>query len=144
MDNPESGSSAGDKFARWQKITIDQLGYALNLILTFTIAALGYCFVLLRDNGFVPRCPAKYTLLFSLLALAISALCGLATVLTRLSDFRGTAKRARKRADAPDAGYLNCLGRTTWVLFYVHLIAFAIGVAALATTILLTYGGKLI
>lgn len=41
---------SNERFQRWQKITIDQLGYALNLILTFTVAALGYWFVLLRER----------------------------------------------------------------------------------------------
>jgi hypothetical protein len=59
MDAPQSdasGTQPKDKDAgvRWRKIAIDQLGYALNLVLTFTIAALGYCFVLLKDKDFTP------------------------------------------------------------------------------------------
>ena len=53
---PENGR---DRFQRWQKIAIDQLGYALNLILALTIATLGYGFGLLRDEKFIPRSSAK-------------------------------------------------------------------------------------
>jgi hypothetical protein len=45
-----------EKSVRWQKIAIDQLGYTLNLVLTFTVATLGYGFVLLRDDKFIPGC----------------------------------------------------------------------------------------
>jgi hypothetical protein len=31
-----------DRCQRWRTIAIDQLGYAVNLTLTFTIATLGY------------------------------------------------------------------------------------------------------
>jgi hypothetical protein len=138
---PKDKADAG---VRWRKIAIDQLGYALNLILTFTIAALGYCFVLLKDNGFTPDSPAKHSLLLSILLLAASALSGLSCVLIRLLDFRGTARRASNHLKAPTKEAVRVLDQTTWWLFSVHLAAFALGVAALAATLLLTYGGKLI
>ena len=49
-----------DNYQRWQKITIDQLTYVLNLILTFTVATLGYWFVLLTDKDFSPNQSAKW------------------------------------------------------------------------------------
>ncbi len=135
-----------DRFQRWQKITIDQLGYALNLVLALTIAVLGYWFVLLRDRDFAPGPSAKCLMLLSLLALSFSVVCGLGCILNRLGDFRGTAKRARDDSsqDAPTKAHLDRLGRTTWVLFYSHLIIFALGVALLALALLLTYGRKLV
>lgn len=33
-----------ERFLRWQRLAIDQLGFTLNFILTLTIAALGYIF----------------------------------------------------------------------------------------------------
>lgn len=136
----------GDRYQRWQKIAIDQLGYALNLILTLSVAALGYWFVLLTDHAFIPGSSAKCTMILSLLALGFSAFCGLACVVNRLCDFRGTAKRARNDSspETPTEEYLDGLGRTTWVLFKFHLFAFALGVALLAIALLLTYGGKLV
>jgi hypothetical protein len=133
-----------ERGTRWQKNTLDQLGYALNLILTFTIAALGYCFVLLKDASFTPSCSAKCAFLFSLGALALSAICGIFCVLTRLWDFRETARRARNDPEALTKEEVRALGRRTWVFFYIELAAFALGVTALAITLLLTYGRKLV
>lgn len=134
------------KFHRWQRIAMDQLGYALNLILTFTVATLGYWFVLLKDKDFTPSPSARCMMLLSLLALGSSAICGLACVVNRLRDSRGTAQRVRSDSsrEAPTKEYLDGLGRATWVLFYCHLSAFALGVALLAAALLLTYGGKLL
>lgn len=137
---------ANDSFQRWQKITIDQLGYALNLILTLTVAALGYWFVLLTDKEFIPGPSAKCAMILSLLTLGLSAISGLACIINRLWDFRGTAQRARDNSspETPTKACLGGLGQATWVLFYSHLIAFAVGVALLAIALLLTYGGKLV
>jgi hypothetical protein len=131
------------RFVRWQKIAIDQLSYALNLIFTLTIATLGYWFVLLKDKDFTPGSSARCAMLLSLLALAFSAICGLACVLNRLRDFRGTAQRARSAPDAPPQDELRGLGAITWGLFYTQVSSFALGVAAIAITLLLTNGGKL-
>lgn len=143
-DAPPPAPKDVEPFQRWQKIAIDQLGYALNLILTLAVAALGYSFVLLTDSGFTPGSTARCAMLLSLLALALSTCCGLACSINRLRDFRGTARRARGRADAPTKEELDCLGESTWVLFYSQLGAFALGIAALAAALLLTYGGILV
>jgi polyferredoxin len=131
------------RFQRWQKIAVDQLSYALNLIFTLSIAALGYCFSLLRDGAFKPGVSAKCTMLLAIASLAASAFCGLACIINRLWDFRGTAQRARGREDAPTQDELRGLGRRTWVLFYCHCAMFSLGVVALAIALLLTYSGKL-
>lgn len=131
------------RFQRWQKIAIDQLTYALNLFLALTIAVLAYWFSLLRDDGFMPGATAKCLMLLSLLALAVSVVCGLVCVVLRLIDFRGTAQRARGKEDAPGRDELRGLGRRTWNLFYVHLVGFGVGVILLAIALLLTYGGRL-
>ena len=87
--------------SRWQKIAIDQLTYALNLFLVLTVATLGYWFSLLRDEGFMPAATGKCFMLLSCLALAGSVICGLVCVVCRTWDFKGTARRARGRCDAP-------------------------------------------
>ncbi len=131
-------------FQRWRKIAIDQLGYALNLILVLTTATLGYLFTLLRDEKFCPGSLATYAMLLSFWSLASSVVCGLACILNRLWDFRGTARKAHKDPEAPSRETLRALGHVTWGLFYVQLSTFAFGVLVLTVALLLTYGGKLI
>jgi 4-hydroxybenzoate polyprenyltransferase len=138
-----SMAQESDRFVRWQKIAIGQLSYALNLVFTLTIATLGCWFVLLKDQEFTPRSTDRCTMLLSLSTLAFSAMCGFGCILNRLRDFRGTAQRARSSPDAPAQDEMRGLGTTTWGLFYAQVFSFAVGVAAIAITLLLTYGGKL-
>lgn len=132
-----------DKCQRWRKIAIDQLGYVLNLTLTFTVAALGYLFVLLEKKDFVPEASAKCFTKLSLLVLALSAICGYVCALNRLWDFRGTARRACDHPMAPTKDELRDLGTRTWCLFYLQLALFGMGLVFLAVVLLLTYGSKL-
>ena len=73
-----------------------------------------------------------------------SVTAGFVCVVTRLWNFRGTARRAHNHPQAPSKEALDGLGRITWLLFYFQLVTFALGVAALAMALLLTYGGKLV
>jgi hypothetical protein len=139
-------ATENDRFPRWQKIAIDHLSYTVNLILTLTIATLGYWFLLLKDRDFIPASSSKCTMLLSLIALSFSAICGFACIINRMWDFRGTAKRAHGDAhtDSSTKEYLDGLGRITWMMFYCQLFVFVLGVALLAVSLLLTYGGKLV
>ncbi len=136
-------TAENDRCSRWRKIAIDQLGYTLNLILTLTIASLGYGFVLLKDPDFVPGSTARCAMLLALLLLALSATSAIVCIVNRLRDFRGTARRACDKRDAPTQDELRGLGRLTWDLFYTTVVAFALGVIALAVVLLVTYGSKL-
>jgi hypothetical protein len=52
-ENSNSNVSADtdtERFIRWQKLAIDQLGYTLNFVLTLTIASLGYIFSLFQSR----------------------------------------------------------------------------------------------
>lgn len=131
-----------DRCQRWRKIAIDQLGYVQNLTLTFAVAAIGYWFSLLRHGDFPPG-SARCFMLLSFLGLASSLFCGLWCALNRLSDFRGTARRACESEDAPSKEYLRTLGRLTWALVTSQVVLFAIGAVFLAIVLFLTYGRKL-
>lgn len=132
-----------DRCQRWRKIAIDQLGYVLNLTLTFAIATLGYCFALLKDKDFAPGHSAKQTMILAFLALGLSAIFGFACALVRLLDFRGTARRACDHPKKPTQEAMRDLDNAVWVLFYVQLGAFAMGAVAIGITLTLTYGSKL-
>jgi hypothetical protein len=138
----EEGES--DRSQRWRKIAIDQLGYLLNLTLTFAIAALGYCFVLLKDRDFAPEHLAKQAMMIAIISLAVSALAVFICSLNRLLDFRATARRACGHPNKPNKDVTRDLGQVTWYILYFQIVAFGVGIAALAISLLLTYGFKLI
>ena len=65
MDDMEPKGS----FVRWQAVTVAQLTYAINLLLTFTVATLGYQVALLAGDNFSlaaswQRCLFSLSLLF--------------------------------------------------------------------------------
>jgi len=139
----EPATRVSDAPQRWQKIAIDQLGYLLNLILALTIGALAYDFGLLRDASFRPSCPAKCLMIGSITALAFSAMAGLVCAFVRLYDFRGTARRARKRPSAPSREDLRFLDKAVWVLLHIQTISFALGITMVFVALLLSFGNKL-
>jgi hypothetical protein len=132
-----------ERFVRWQRLAIDQLGFTLNFILTLTIAALGYIFALLKDKEFIPSPYARYTMILSLSSLAIAAISGMWCTINRLRDVQGTARKLRKTVGAPSSRELRVMGKRTWKLFYTQFWTFSLGIASLAVALLLTDGGKL-
>lgn len=141
---PSNEKRKDDAQQRWQKITIDQFGYTLNLVLTFTVAALGYWFVLLTSQVFTPGCWAKWAMLASLFGLVVSGVCGLWCSYNRLKDFRETARRARTAPDRMSKEDLKKLGERSWILLQVQLVSFGVGVLCLGVALVLAYGGKLV
>src|SRR3989304_1936075 len=84
-----------ERFIRWQRYTIEQLTFALNLFLGLSVGALAFGLTLLRDDSFSVSGCSKVALSISLVALALSVVAGCAAVVTRLLDFRYTARKVR-------------------------------------------------
>ena len=131
-----------ERFIRWQKLAIDQLGYTLNFVLTLTIASLGYIFSLLKDKDFNPDMSARHWLLTSLILLEVAAVAGVACIINRLHDIQSTARHIRDKVKAPSSEELQVMGFRTWILFYIQFAGFSIGIACLAIAMLLFYGSK--
>jgi hypothetical protein len=124
-----------ESFIRWQGRTIEQFGYALNLILGLSVAALGYELSFLLNKEFDKNCLQIFCSLISLFFLFFSILFGLWCVVDRLRNFRVTAKVAYKREDGaskldlqPLRALTEALGKRTWLLFQLHIWAFGIGI----------------
>lgn len=125
-----------EKFVRWQRITLQQLTYAINLILGFSGAAIGFeISISFSDHFALPYWYGSLYLL-SLVVLAISIAFGVSTVITRLSDFRMTAKIARLKPETPSnhdeierlRGKTELLGKISWCLFYAQISSFSVGI----------------
>ncbi|MDD2721126.1 MAG: hypothetical protein PHH47_07460 [Gallionella sp.] len=146
-------------FVRWQGITIGQLSYAINLILGFSVAALGFQLSLLQSSNFVPSSWGKCVFSISLISLFSSTAFGISVVINRLRDFRLTMRVARKRESLieekkseeeinfellPNRTKSRKLGNTTWVLFWWQLGTFGIGIFCATLATLATFGKKLL
>ena len=84
-------------FIRWQSITIAQLTYAVNLVLGFSVTALGFQISTLLNDNFIPVSWQKCAFSLSLLLLFASVNLGIFCVINRLRDFRTTTKVAQMR-----------------------------------------------
>lgn len=145
-------------YARWQSIAIDQLGYAVGLILSFATASLGFALALVKDQNYAPGCWGKTAMVTSIASLILSVGLGLWCVINRLCDFRETRSIARDREDWERDGVskeeianqlrarraeTKRLGERTWLLFWWQIGTFALGVATFTVALGITYHAKL-
>ncbi|MGC1619957.1 MAG: hypothetical protein WA765_15820 [Candidatus Acidiferrum sp.] len=150
---PREGS-----YVRWQAIAIDQLGYAVGLILGFATASFGFALSLVKDQNYVPGCWGKALMLTSIASLILSIGLGLWCVINRLCDFRGTRSVAKDREDWERDGVVSeeiadrlrmrraetkRLGERTWLLIWWQIGTFALGVATFTVAYGISYRAKL-
>lgn len=141
---------ADDRYNRWQGLGIAQLSVAIALISGLSIAALGVGFSLLQNKEFLLTTPFKCIFAASLLLLLIAVLLSCGAVITRLLDFRLTARKVRKDSnsnyDKPLTIFWlgpNGYGRATWGLFWTSCFAFSVGVVFLVVSIGVAYADRL-
>lgn len=148
-----------EKYIRWQNYTINQLTFAINLFLGLSTGSLALGVMLLRDNAFSLNGCSKLSFSLGLIALCISFIFGCIAVITRLMDFRFTAKKVRfddksdDKKDKISEEYRRkseeykrkaaILGQWTWRLFWVEIITFMFGWIVLFIVLLFAYGDKL-
>lgn len=133
-------------FVRWQAIALEQLGYAVGLILTFAGASLGFGFALAKDQNYTPTCWSKAFVIAGLSSLLLSLGLGVWCVINRLRDFRETRGIARDREEwerekIPESeinarlalrrSETDKLGKRSWRLFWWQIGTFASGVLSL-------------
>jgi hypothetical protein len=143
-------SNENDSFARWQGITIKQFTYAQNLILTFSVAALGFGLAFIKDKDFTPFGVSKCFFVLSLLLLLISIGCGLWCVINRLRDFRITKDISRNRDQNSNKDKVKelrkksrTLGSITWKLFWVEIGLFSSAILLMTISLIIVYAHKL-
>lgn len=138
-------------FVRWQSITIAQLGYAINLILGFSVATFGFQITLLLDNKFNPISYQKFVFFISVILIFASLSFGIWAIINRLLDFRATKNAARKKEEkAPEKEIESYriryrkLGPRTWRLFWLQVGTFGAGVLFTILSVLASVIHKLL
>lgn len=141
---------ADDRYNRWQGLAITQLSVAVALITSLSVAGLGVGFSLLQNKEFLLTVPFKCVFVAALLLLLIAALLSCGAVITRLLDFRLTARKVRKDTKPTYDKSLtifwlgpDCYGRATWGFFWASCFTFAVGVALLVVSIGAAYADRL-
>ncbi len=140
---------ASDRYIRWQGYAISQLTFALNLFLGMSVGSLAFSFTLIKDKDFIlAGCP-KLLFQIALLSFSISVVASCGAVVSRLLDFRFTAKKIRsdESANIEESSVYKykykLLGQLTWRLFWIQLTTLIVGLAGLFTGVLSGYGARI-
>jgi uncharacterized membrane protein YcjF (UPF0283 family) len=86
-----------ESFIRWQKITIQQLSYLINLIIALSFSILGFSISLLMNPQFTPIGWSKLFFTSSFFLFVLATVSGIICSMIRLADYRITKNIARKR-----------------------------------------------
>lgn len=141
---------ADDRYNRWQGLAIAQLSVAVALISGLSVSGLAVGLSLLQNKEFVPGGAFKGMFMWSFPILLLAALSSCISVVSRLLDFRLTARKVRKdkKPDYSRPIKMFWLGpdaysSITWFLFWVSCMSFLIGVVLLFVSIGATYAAHL-
>ena len=114
--------SQKERYIRWQDYRINQFSFLINLFLGFAVASLAYAINLKLQGESRPGISLNCVIEIW----AWSALLGCLASVSRLLDFRYTAKKIKDggRCNAFMAKYC---GPVSWVLFWAQILAYALG-----------------
>jgi hypothetical protein len=142
---------ADTRYNRWQGLAITQLSVAVALISGLSVAGIGAGLSLLQQKDFFPCGAFKSIFAWSFVFLLFAAIFSCSAVITRLLDFRLTARKVRKdqKKDYNRALTIFWLGpdtygRATWGLFWLSCILFVVGITFLFVTVGATYADRLL
>ena len=139
-----------NRYNRWQGLAIAQLSVAVALFSGLSVSALAVGLSLLQNDKFRPCGVFKSLFAWAFPLLLLAAITSVGSVVSRLLDFRLTARKVRKDHKPDYDRSLNIFwlgpdtyGRITWLLFWSSCITFLVGVAFLFASILGAYGNRL-
>lgn len=138
-----------ERYNRWQGLAIAQMSVAIALISGFSAAGLGLGLSLAGNEKFILNLPSKFIFALSLGLLFVAAFLSSGAVITRLLDFRLTARKARKRQHPDYAKPLKFFGFdsedygcVTWMFFWISVVSFTFGFILLALSIGVAYADR--
>ena len=110
------------RYVRWQDHRITQMSFTINLFLGFSVASLAYIINLKLDSKLHGNLPIDTTIIWW----AFSAAFGVIATMSRLLDFRHTARKIK------DGGSFNSFmakrcGSVTWGCMWLQVITYVSG-----------------
>lgn len=111
-----------ERYVRWQNHRIAQLSFSINLFLGFSVASLAYLINLKLSS----ENQHQELLTYSIKWWSWSAALGCIATVSRLLDFRYTAKKI-KNGGAFNSFMAKWLGPATWSAFWAQLPTYVTG-----------------
>lgn len=112
-----------ERYVRWQDYRINQLSFSINLFLGFGVASLAYAINQKITNGSGISQPE---IVLSIYWWSASAVLGTIATLSRLLDFRYTARKIKDSSES-DKCKAKILGKLTWGTFWAQVLTYVIG-----------------
>lgn len=112
-----------ERYVRWQNYRINQLTFSINLFLGFAVASLAYAINIklnAQPGSLSPElfCPIYWW--------SASAVLGTIASLSRLLDFRYTARKIKDSSEC-DKKTAKLFGKVTWGAFWAQVITYVAG-----------------
>lgn len=111
-----------ERYIRWESYRITHMSYAINLFLGFAVASLAYAINLKLENKAHGSVPIETSIMWW----AVSAAFGCIAIITKLLDYRHTAKKIRFGGGFNTFMAKYC-GPITWGSFWIQVVAYAVG-----------------
>jgi hypothetical protein len=111
-----------ERFIRWENYLITQLSFSINLFLGFAVASLAYVINLKLNNSNHLELDLNIIILWW----SFSAFFGSLATLSRLLDYRHTARKIRYRGKCNILMAKYCTP-VSWGFFWVQVVCFVIG-----------------
>lgn len=132
-----------ESFVRWQRITIEQVGFVNNLLIGLAAGIIVLQATILFGREIILGNAEKGFFSSSLVLLFLSLIAGILTAWNRLIDFRKTMAIAREQRRNGDHEKIHALrneaihyGKRTWKLLGAQTIFFCLGALALLLVVL--------
>lgn len=133
MTTDNSNNNKSGSFVRWQGRSIEELGKSINLLLTLSLAMIGFTIAKLLGEFIFLSCSAKTLILLGNSVLLVTVFLILILIRNRINSIRKTAQIARKREKNTTEGIealrhtVRSIDKTTWALFNASIICFLVG-----------------
>ena len=126
-----------------------QLTFVLNMFFALSVAALAFAFSLIKDKEFTLIAYPKLFFQIGLVSLCVAVFVSCAAVVSRLFDYRYTAKKVRadEKEEGEEAAIFkyksSMLGRLTWRLFWLQVITLGVGLLGIVIGVLSGYSDRI-
>lgn len=112
-----------ERYVRWQNYRINHLTFSINLFLGFAVASLAYV-INIKINA--PQGTSNIEYFCPIYWWSASAVLGTVATLSRLLDFRYTARKIKDSSES-DKKKAKVFGRVTWGAFWAQVITYVAG-----------------
>jgi len=111
-----------ERYVRWQEHRLNQLTFSINLFLGFAVASLAFAINIKIGKSLQVFIPLNCIIIWW----SVSAASGCIATISRLLDFRFTARKIKNSSDK-DKCVAKLCGYITWGFFWIQVITYVIG-----------------